>query len=104
MLVITRRHGAVTAPDAVDVTELICQHAASRLAALRRIAELEALATRDILTGLGNRGRLDLLLADPTTASGRAGWRRSTSTASSTSTTRSGTQSATKSSAPWPPS
>ncbi len=67
MLVITRRHGAVTAPDAVEVAELICQHAASRLAALRRVAELEALATRDILTGLGNRGRLDLLLADPTT-------------------------------------
>jgi diguanylate cyclase (GGDEF)-like protein len=65
MLVVTRRHGAVTAPDAVDITELICQHAASRLAALRRMAELEALVTSDILTGLANRARLDLLLDDP---------------------------------------
>lgn len=61
-LLLTRRHGARVPQEVVDATELLCLHAGSRLAALRRLDELQRLATRDALTGLANRTRLDALL------------------------------------------
>ena len=50
--------------DVVDAVESLCLQAGSRLAALRRVAELETLVHRDPLTGVGNRGLWNVVLQD----------------------------------------
>lgn len=64
VLAMTSASSAFVAPDVMDAVEALCLQAGSRLAALRRVAELEDLAHRDGLTGLGNRGLWNLVLAD----------------------------------------
>jgi diguanylate cyclase (GGDEF)-like protein len=59
---LTRQRGSRTAPESVDLAELLCAQAASRLSALQRLSELEALATKDSVTGLANRAHLETLL------------------------------------------
>lgn len=70
LLVLTSAETAYVAPDAVDGLELLCLQAGSRLAALRRVAELEELVHRDALTGVGNRGLWQMVVGD--TPGGRA--------------------------------
>lgn len=50
--------------DVVDAVESLCLQTGSRLASLRRVAELEALVHRDPLTGVGNRGLWNVVLQD----------------------------------------
>lgn len=77
LLVLTSAATAYVAPDAVDALELLCLQAGSRLAALRRVAELEELVHRDALTGVGNRGLWQMAVGDlGLDAEGRPGRRR----------------------------
>lgn len=79
LLVLTSVATAYVAPDAVDALELLCLQAGSRLAALRRVAELEELVHRDALTGVGNRGLWQVVVGDlGLDAGGRPGRRDDT--------------------------
>jgi diguanylate cyclase (GGDEF)-like protein len=66
VLVLTSTTTSYVPADVVDAVENLCLQAGSRLAALRRVAELEELVHRDALTGVGNRGLWDVAMADPT--------------------------------------
>lgn len=76
VLVLTSMTTAHVPADVVDAMENLSLQAGSRLAALRRAAELEDLAHRDALTGVGNRGLWDAAVADARSDEQRSGDRR----------------------------
>lgn len=64
LMVLTSTETAYVAPERVDALELLCQQAGARLAALRRVSELEELMHRDALTGVGTRGLWQMVISD----------------------------------------
>jgi diguanylate cyclase (GGDEF)-like protein len=76
LLVLTSTSTAYVPADVVDAMENLALQAGSRLAALRRVAELEELVHRDALTGVGNRGLWDVAVANRRSGERRSGDRR----------------------------
>lgn len=64
VLALTSTTSAFVSADIIDAVESLCLQAGSRLAALRRVAQLEELAHRDPLTGVGNRGLWTVVAAE----------------------------------------
>ncbi|MCL3861019.1 EAL domain-containing protein [Actinotalea sp. K2] len=70
VLALTSTTTSFVAAETIDAVEALCLQAGSRLASLRRVAELELLVHRDALTGVGNRGLWNVVLADATDPTG----------------------------------
>ncbi|MCU1691084.1 MAG: hypothetical protein JWM64_175 [Frankiales bacterium] len=73
LLLLTSRAATTVAPDVVQALELLALQTGSRATALLRQGDLERRASRDPLTGVGNRLQLDEVLGDPAQTGALAG-------------------------------